>query len=144
MSYQEQQQQQAHLNPLAQIPLIKSPFVRFPQAVLLPYNYVPSPDLSALPVIRELPADDRPHGPTSSERLSAIALAEQRWQAWEDARAEARLREARRIAPGFLDTGVTMLTPTVTARPGSVAPTEGDPRVEKAEDYSSQFASLKF
>lgn len=127
---------------------MKSPFIQFPQAVTLPYNYAPLPPLSSLPNIPdalEVPANK----PTRAEaRFEEIRRAEERLKQWEKAAAEARLKEARRLAPGFLDTGVTMLVPTMVAQQGNSMKkdeeTEETDMKAKDLDYSDQFASLRF
>lgn len=141
MSYQDQQ---THLNPLSQIPLMKSPFIQFPQAITLPYNYAPSPPLSSLPNIPDALEIPTKEPSAAKAQLELIESAEQRLREWEKTAAEARLKEARRLAPGFLDTGVTMLVPTMLAQQESVkTEAQAEPNT-KAQDYSDQFASLKF
>lgn len=146
MSYQEQ----SHLNPLSQIPLTKSPFVQFPQAITLPYNYVQLPSSNSLPQIPDVPdfRAGRSHAP-SAARKAKFEDARRKIDEWETSMREKRMREARRIAPGFLDTGVTMLTPTVNTQE-AVHPPKNDigaaeeTPVQKEENYSDQFASLRF
>ncbi|BFZ55522.1 hypothetical protein PYCC9005_002563 [Savitreella phatthalungensis] len=132
------------LNPLSQIPLVRSPYLRIPPAVTLPYNYTsarasltdPSmddgTDLARL-VPRTLPRSiaiaDRPAGGASVDLMSAeegveevvmkvvtdereaIERAGALVGAWKKEIGDRELARKRRIAPGFLDTGVTMLVP---------------------------------
>lgn len=142
MSYQETPSQ---LNPLPQIPLTRNPFIQFPQAVTLPYTYATLPPLSALPSIPDLsPA------PSPSLTQGSIALQEkiesskQTWEAWKLDVANRKMKQARRLAPGFLDTGVTLLTPTAVQKLVSEDHVAQDKKEEQEEEYSNQFASLRF
>lgn len=135
------------LNPLSQIPLMKSPFVQFPQAVTLPYDYTQLPSQSALPGLPILP-EPKPAGLNSgAARMAAIESSRARLAKWETESQERKLREARRIAPGFLDTGITMLTPTTLA-PSAEQTMDKDGTTGQGtnvhEEYEDQFASLKF
>lgn len=143
-------QEQSRLNPLSQIPLMKSPFVQFPQAVTLPYNYVQLPSSTSLAQIPDIPSfTPGPSHLTYASRKIAIEEARRKIDAWESQIRDRKIREARRIAPGFLDTGVTMLTPTVSTprqevKAEDTAADMPGKTVEKGTDYSDQFASLRF
>lgn len=139
-------------DPLAQIPLARSPYDAAPAAVTLPYSYtsaraaIPS-SANALPALTPLPRlstriaiatpiRDVDHADAAIDLLSsdtaidseaersrqmsyrvvdaesaALAGARERWDAWEASVRARELAKARRLAPGFLDTGVTMLQP---------------------------------
>ena len=136
MAYQDNS---SHLNPLAQIPLTKSPFVHFPQAVTLPYTYKKAPTISSIPDVPVLPAIQYDNQPV--EQLKAqIEAAKARVQQWEIKIKERELKNARKLAPGFLDTGVTMLTPTKVA--SSVPVKAVEPPIQT--DLKDQFDGLRF
>ncbi|KAF8424507.1 hypothetical protein EV426DRAFT_79820 [Tirmania nivea] len=128
----------AHPHPLlAQLYLSVSPFINLPSAVTLPYNYQTLPH--ALPPSSTAPPPPplgsqepppvgyitSPSGKftttpgtiiTSCQSLiSHLAdekrAAEEKMSEWERSIKERELMEKRRVAPGYLDTGVTMLTP---------------------------------
>lgn len=143
MSYQENPSQ---LNPLAQIPLTKNPFIQLPQAVTLPYNYAPLPALSGLPAVSDLPPSSSASLPNDSTVLELrLKQGVQVYEAWKKQVTDRKIRQARKLAPGFLDTGVTMLTPTVARQPLPVAATPKEPAaMSKEDDYTNQFASLRF
>ena len=137
----------SRLNPLSQIPLIKSPFVQLPQAVTLPYDYAQLPPLSALPIIPSIPSLSSDESDSGAQRQARIAAARSRYEQWESESQARKIREARRIAPGFLDTGVTLLTPTIQSGLPEHKPVTQESAMDttqEEDDYTHQFASLKF
>lgn len=137
--------QNAMTNPLSQIPLTRSPFLLFPQSVTLPYNYAPLPSVSALPHVPTMQVRDR-YGPDShaAQLLQDIEAAKKRVKEWEAKVEQRRIREARKLAPGFLDTGVTMLTPTPINKPVIEHQTVSAMSQQSQESFSDQFAGLRF
>jgi len=120
---------------LQQIPLTVSPFVQLPTAVTLPYSYqslpLAFPHSSTAPV----PSADgssgdgyitSPSGNVSKSPEDIIhschtliqhlqnqkPTGEQTLQKWEQSIEERELMEKRRVAPGYLDTGLRILEPT--------------------------------
>ena len=123
---------------LKKIPLTRSPFIFNPKPITLPYNYIQTPAISSLPIL----PDHTQHEDLSGDITTIeneIQAAKTRIDAWNQEIKDRKLREARKLAPGFLDTGVTMLTPTLVTK------TEVQvEEIHKKEDYLSQFAGLKF
>ncbi|RPB27096.1 hypothetical protein L211DRAFT_607011 [Terfezia boudieri ATCC MYA-4762] len=128
----------SHPHPLlAQLSLSVSPFISLPSAVTLPYNYQTLPH--ALPPSSTAPPPPPPGSQesppvgyitspsglftTTPEAIIASCqslilhladekrAAEEKIREWERSIEERELMEKRRVAPGYLDTGVTMLTP---------------------------------
>ncbi|TGZ82671.1 hypothetical protein EX30DRAFT_338978 [Ascodesmis nigricans] len=120
---------------LRQVPLIVSPTVHIPSAVTLPYSYQPLP--LALPSSSTGPPRSSstqessgyitsPSGQTTTtpEAISQTchsllqhlqsqkAEAEKIMVEWDRSITERELAEKRRIAPGYLDTGIILLEPT--------------------------------
>ncbi|CCG80516.1 Putative uncharacterized protein [Taphrina deformans PYCC 5710] len=138
------QDHSTYLSALSQIPLTRSPFIKFPQAITLPYDYVQLPAVSNLPAIPDLPPTvDKSND--SKARSKVISNAQERLEQWEAENRAVKVREARKIAPGFLDTGITMLTPTRSASAmEQVAVDTPSTSQQVKDDYNDQFASLRF
>ncbi|OLL24201.1 hypothetical protein NEOLI_001440 [Neolecta irregularis DAH-3] len=103
------------LTVLAQLPLAKSPLMRFPQPVSLPHDYRPVPaargyvpalDFTAVTTLRTR-ASVLVQRVRSRETQASEALVQ-----WRAAARERDLAEARRIAPGYLDSTQRLLTPS--------------------------------
>ncbi|ORY73916.1 hypothetical protein BCR37DRAFT_401444 [Protomyces lactucae-debilis] len=106
------QQDKLHrLNSLAHIPLIKSPFLRVPSAVTLPYDYVQLPSPQSIAAPPPLPDLGLPGQSELEVQQARYAAARSKAEVWQEQVEQRRLHRARRLAPGFLDTGVTLLTP---------------------------------
>lgn len=121
--------------------------MQFPQAVTLPYNYVQLPTLALRPKIPDLdPVIPPSPGMDSNARQQKIEEAKQKFEAWQQGIKDRKIREARKLAPGFLDTGVTMLTPTIatTADQRNITADRGAEEESKKDDYLDQFASIRF
>ncbi|KAF2826792.1 hypothetical protein CC86DRAFT_369949 [Ophiobolus disseminans] len=130
-----------HPHPLlAQVPLTISPFLSLPTSVPLPYSYktlpstLPASILHPLNQSNQSSSDQNPQQPpayiTSSTGTSStpdailtscLALqqhlqkledeARQTLRDWEERRRQEDLAEKRRVAPGWLDSGVHILKP---------------------------------
>ncbi|BFZ64811.1 hypothetical protein YB2330_005964 [Saitoella coloradoensis] len=104
---------------LAQIPLIKSPSVQIPSAVHLPYQYTAlPPSLSAVPVtdvsrVLSIAEETKTSLQTSTTRETDANDQLERYLSRTEKR---KVEEARRVAPGYLDSGVRMLQPTASIR----------------------------
>lgn len=121
---------------LAQIPLMKNPFLAYPSAITLPYSFRRSTSLASS-VSFSIP--DIPTSPQYSHEWRAkMTDAKQQSQRWQDEVMAERIRKARKLAPGFLDSDVRMLTPTKRQS------MDVDKPVKTDDDYSNQFASLRF
>ncbi|KAI5780681.1 hypothetical protein DFH27DRAFT_656896 [Peziza echinospora] len=113
---------------LQQLPLSVSPFTTLPTALTLPYTYRPLP--ATLPPPTPLVLLPPPSTSTSSTsalptpttltsathalltHLQALrAESEEKLAVWERGIRERELAEMRRVAPGWLDTGIVMLVP---------------------------------
>ncbi|KAK6334389.1 hypothetical protein TWF730_003603 [Orbilia blumenaviensis] len=121
---------------LAQIPLTVSPFAGLPTSITLPYDYV------SLPASLPPPSSCQIVSPSGQSSISPDQLiadcgnlaahltneskaAKEEIEKWVKSIEERELMEKRRVAPGWLDTGVVMLEPTkkavVPAASGSTA-----------------------
>ncbi|KAI5820586.1 hypothetical protein BZA77DRAFT_301128 [Pyronema omphalodes] len=113
---------------LSQIPLLASPHISLPSAVTLPYSYQTLPHGLPPPSTGSNPGEGyivSPSGTVSqtpeavlhsihtllSHIQSERSEAEEAWNTWERGIQERELMEKRRVAPGWLDTGVTILEP---------------------------------
>ncbi|RVD89342.1 uncharacterized protein DFL_000355 [Arthrobotrys flagrans] len=111
---------------LAQIPLTVSPFAGLPTSITLPYDYV------SLPVSLPPPSSSQIVSPSGQSSISPDQLiidcgnlaahltneaktAKEEIEKWVKSIEERELMEKRRVAPGWLDTGVVMLEPTKKA-----------------------------
>lgn len=124
---------------LQQIPLTASPLIQLPTAVTLPYSYqslplgLPHPSTAPVPPTNgEGPPPEgagyitSPSGNVSQTPEAIIhschaliqhlqnqkSSAEQVWRDWEKSIEDRDLMEKRRVAPGYLDTGIQILEPT--------------------------------
>ncbi|KAI5780777.1 hypothetical protein EDC01DRAFT_254293 [Geopyxis carbonaria] len=124
---------------LRQIPLTVSPFIHIPIAVTLPYSYqslprgLPQSSTEAPPLPNVTVEAQRPKGfikspsghiTTSPADIAANCheliqhlnhqkmAAEQNLSEWERSIQERDLMEKRKVAPGYLDTGLRILEPT--------------------------------
>ncbi|KAF8541604.1 hypothetical protein BDD12DRAFT_829040 [Trichophaea hybrida] len=124
---------------LQQIPLTASPLIQLPTAVTLPYSYqslplgLPHPSTAPVPPANgEVPLPEgagyitSPSGNVSQTPEAIIhschaliqylqsqkSSAEQAWRDWEKSIEDRDLMEKRRVAPGYLDTGIQILEPT--------------------------------
>jgi hypothetical protein len=126
------------LNSLAHIPLIKSPFLRVPVAVTLPYDHVqlPSPQsIAPPPIFKHDAAVDY------TQEQARYNTAKKTAAVWQEQVEQRRLQRARRLAPGFLDTGVTLLTPMKSGVMQSAAA----PAPKKEDDaFKDYFEGLTF
>ncbi|KAH8152571.1 uncharacterized protein LAJ45_03412 [Morchella importuna] len=109
---------------LQQLPLSVSPFIHLPTAVTLPYTFQTLPS-TLPPASPSPPSIVSPSGAMTTTPQAVIQgcqglvahLQTQREKAaaevaeWEKAIAERELNEKRRVAPGYLDTGMRMLEP---------------------------------
>ncbi|KZM19971.1 uncharacterized protein EKO05_0009978 [Ascochyta rabiei] len=123
-----------HPHPLlAQVPLTVSPFLSLPHSVPLPYSYVTLPSTLPPSILQQNASADPSQPPqyvTSSSGQSAhpdailrscVALQEhldqleiearKTLQAFRARREKEELDEKRRVAPGWLDSGVHILKP---------------------------------
>ncbi|KAL1799455.1 hypothetical protein ACET3X_003492 [Alternaria dauci] len=124
-----------HPHPLlAQVPLTLSPFLSLPTSVPLPYSYVTLPSTLPPSILSQQQQDgsnaSKPAYVTSSTGTSAhpdqilkscVALQEhlskleadarKTLAEWEERRQREDLAEKRRVAPGWLDSGVHILKP---------------------------------
>ncbi|EAT81746.1 hypothetical protein HBI56_156470 [Parastagonospora nodorum] len=140
-----------HPHPLlAQVPLTISPFLSLPTATPLPYSYKTLPSTLPPSVLQN------PDYVTSSAGTSAapdailqscLALqqhlqkleadARKTLKEWEDKRKAEDLAEKRRLAPGWLDSGVHILKPEVDEVKGKEMEVENimddDPQQREAE-----------
>ncbi|KAF3931815.1 hypothetical protein ABW19_dt0201030 [Dactylella cylindrospora] len=113
---------------LAQIPLTVSPFAGLPTSITLPYDY------TTLPASLPPPSTPQIVSPTGQSSISPEQLiadcnklsnyltaekqkAKEEVEKWVKAIDDRELMEKRRVAPGWLDTGVMMLEP-VKVGPG--------------------------
>ncbi|KAF1363576.1 hypothetical protein EJ07DRAFT_162809 [Lizonia empirigonia] len=118
---------------LAQVPLTVSPFLSLPHSVPLPYSYVALPSTLPPSILQQNPDADPNQPPqyvTSSSGQSAhpdsilrscVALQEhlaklesearKTLQEYRARREKEELDEKRRVAPGWLDSGVHILKP---------------------------------
>ncbi|KAF3099768.1 hypothetical protein TWF569_011668 [Orbilia oligospora] len=111
---------------LAQIPLTVSPFAGLPTSITLPYDYV------SLPASLPPPSSNQIVSPSGQSSISPDQLivdcgnlaahltneaktAREEIEKWVKSIEERELMEKRRVAPGWLDTGVMMLEPTKKA-----------------------------
>ncbi|KAH0610587.1 uncharacterized protein H6S33_012114 [Morchella sextelata] len=109
---------------LQQLPLSVSPFIHLPTAVTLPYTFQTLPS-TLPPASPSPPSIVSPSGAMTTTPQAVIQscqslvahLQAQREKAaaevaeWEKTIAERELNEKRRVAPGYLDTGMRMLEP---------------------------------
>jgi len=135
---------------LAQVPLTISPFLSLPTATPLPYSYKTLPSTLPPSILQ------KPDYVTSSAGTSAapdailqscLALqqhlqkleadARKTLKEWEDKRKAEDLAEKRRLAPGWLDSGVHILKPEVDEGKGKEMEVENimddDPQQREAE-----------
>jgi hypothetical protein len=135
---------------LAQVPLTISPFLSLPTATPLPYSYKSLPSTLPPSILQS------PDYVTSSAGTSAapdailqscLALkqhlqkleadARKTLKEWEDKRKAEDLAEKRRLAPGWLDSGVHILKPEVDEVKGKEMEVENimddDPQQREAE-----------
>ncbi|KAF8469018.1 hypothetical protein BDZ91DRAFT_792788 [Kalaharituber pfeilii] len=156
---------------LIQVPLSVSPFVILPTAITLPYTYQTLPH--ALPPSSTAPPPPSPNSPappptgyitspsgtfsTSPEAIitscqsliSHLATskqgAEEKIREWEQSIAERELMEKRKIAPGYLDTGITILTPVKVGEAAAAAKKEEEGATtsrKEGEELDKLFGSL--
>ncbi|KAH9859349.1 hypothetical protein IAQ61_011130 [Plenodomus lingam] len=149
-----------HPHPLlAQVPLTLSPFLSLPTAIPLPYSYKTLP--STLPPSITQPNSSHPSQPpayvqsstgttaTPDEILtSCLALqqhlakleadARRTLQEWEDKREREELAEKRRVAPGWLDSGVHILKPEVVGDQTGQREGEANEQVPQFMDLDPQ------
>ncbi|EWC45925.1 hypothetical protein DRE_04932 [Drechslerella stenobrocha 248] len=107
---------------LAQIPLTVSPFAGLPTSITLPYDYV------SLPASLPPPSSSQIVSPSGQSSISPDQLiadcnnliahltnetkvAKDEIDKWVKSIEDRELMEKRRVAPGWLDTGVMMLEP---------------------------------
>ncbi|KAJ6258930.1 hypothetical protein Dda_5825 [Drechslerella dactyloides] len=107
---------------LAQIPLTVSPFAGLPTSITLPYDYVSLPASLPPPSSSQIVS---PSGQSSIPPDQLIAdcnnlvahltneakAAKEEIDKWVKSIEDRELMEKRRVAPGWLDTGVVMLEP---------------------------------
>ncbi|KAK6495191.1 hypothetical protein TWF481_003217 [Arthrobotrys musiformis] len=145
---------------LAQIPLTVSPFAGLPTSITLPYDYV------SLPASLPPPSSNQIVSPSGQSSISPDQLivdcgnlaahltneaktAKEEIEKWVKSIEERELMEKRRVAPGWLDTGVMMLEPTkksgTPVTGGAAAPSSvSEPKslgVPAPAGYSKQAAS---
>jgi hypothetical protein len=109
---------------LTQVPLTISPFLSLPTSVPLPYSYKSLPSTLPPSITSEsayvTSASGSPAHPDTilssctalQQHLSKLeAEARRTLKGWEDKRAAEDLAEKRRLAPGWLDSGVHILKP---------------------------------
>ncbi|RPA95162.1 hypothetical protein L873DRAFT_1813347 [Choiromyces venosus 120613-1] len=140
---------------LQQLPLTVSPFIHLPTAVTLPYSYQTLP--LSLPPSSTAPPPGNPQGgyvvsPSGNFSTTPAAIIsscqslvthiqsqqkakEQMIKDWEKSIEERELMEKRRVAPGYLDTGLRILEPT-RSTPVS-APTPAPAAAPPAQDSNS-------
>ncbi|KAK9321220.1 hypothetical protein V1517DRAFT_181717 [Lipomyces orientalis] len=100
---------------LSQIPLIISPFLKIPQPVALPLNYAPLPrglppsSAALFNEVKAVVASVEEQQRLASEQQNR---AKQKVSQWESDVLHQETMEQRRIAPGYLDSGVHILHPT--------------------------------
>ncbi|KAF9691463.1 hypothetical protein EKO04_010657 [Ascochyta lentis] len=140
-----------HPHPLlAQVPLTVSPFLSLPHSVPLPYSYVTLPSTLPPSILQQNASADPTQPPqyvTSSSGQSAhpdailrscVALqkhldqleseARRTLQQFRERREKEDLDEKRRVAPGWLDSGVHILKPENVDKDG-----DGDGKGEGSE-----------
>jgi hypothetical protein len=109
---------------LTQVPLTISPFLSLPTSVPLPYSYksLPStlpPSITSESAYVTSASGSSAHPDTILSSCTALqqhlskleAEARRTLKGWEDKRAAEDLAEKRRLAPGWLDSGVHILKP---------------------------------
>ncbi|KAF3908851.1 hypothetical protein AA313_de0200308 [Arthrobotrys entomopaga] len=116
---------------LAQIPLTVSPFAGLPTSITLPFDYV------SLPASLPPSSSSQIVSPSGQSSISPEQLiidcnnlsahltkeaqtAKEDIEKWVKSIEERELMEKRRVAPGWLDTGVMMLEPTKVAQGAGV------------------------
>lgn len=146
---------------LAQIPLTVSPFINLPSAVTLPYTYrqlppslPPSsttpipPNVTPVPPQSEWGYIKSPSGASTTTPEKVIQLcdtlmhhltaerekAEAALRDWEKEIQDRELMEKRRVAPGYLDTGLRLLEPVKVhkEKPVEAAHQEEESELDKA------------
>ncbi|CAN9204335.1 unnamed protein product [Alternaria alternata] len=162
---------------LAQVPLTLSPFLSLPTSVPLPYSYVTLPSTLPPSILSQQQQDgsnaSKPAYVMSSSGTSAhpdqiltscVALQEhlskleadarKTLAQWEERRQKEDLAEKRRVAPGWLDSGVHILKPEESdggARKEDKAPVQNlmdlDPQAEskakEGEELDRVFGGLQ-
>ncbi|EPS45804.1 hypothetical protein H072_144 [Dactylellina haptotyla CBS 200.50] len=119
---------------LAQIPLTVSPFAGLPTSITLPYDYI------SLPASLPPSSSSQIVSPSGQSSISPEQLivdcnnlaayltgesktAKEDLEKWVKSIDDRELMEKRRVAPGWLDTGVLMLEPTKSGPPqGGLGP----------------------
>ncbi|KAF2844960.1 hypothetical protein T440DRAFT_298423 [Plenodomus tracheiphilus IPT5] len=164
-----------HPHPLlAQVPLTLSPFLSLPTAIPLPYSYKTLP--STLPPSIAQPNPSNPSHPpayvqsssgttATPDQILTSCLALQQHLAeleadarrtlheWEEKRKREELAEKRRVAPGWLDSGVHILKPDVIGdtEPGEAKEVpqlmdldpQADVKKKEGEELDRVFGGLK-
>ena len=119
-------------SPLAQLVLVKSPYLQLPHAVSLPYHYIPLPSsVDTIVRLQHKGTADRQPATDFSQVVASVELSVKKTAAlkseheahvekvklWEEQIREREVREKRRIAPGYLDTDQRLLVPTRVETP---------------------------
>jgi hypothetical protein len=125
-------------SPLAQLVLIKSPYLQLPHPVSLPYNYTPLPN-SLDAIVQSTPQMRTAYPQPTTDFSQVVASVElsvkktsalksehevhvEKVKTWEEQIRDREVREKRRIAPGYLDTDQRLLVPTRVETPRIESP----------------------
>ncbi|KAL7276488.1 hypothetical protein RUND412_000509 [Rhizina undulata] len=149
---------------LQQLPLTVSPFIHLPVAITLPYSYTTLP--TSLPLSSTTPQTGAgyitsPSGSISTTPDAIISscqaliqhlraqqsAAEDTIKEWEKSIDSWELMEKRRVAPGYLDTGLRILEPTrksppAEAKEGTGKTEEGTKRDGAGEELDRMFGKM--
>jgi len=139
-------------SPLAQLVLVKSPYLQLPHSVSLPYNYTPLPSsVDTIVRVQQKGTANRKPATDFSQVVASVELSAKKTTAlqseheayvekvklWEEQIREREVREKRRIAPGYLDTDQRLLVPSRVETPRMESPVTRTDATEESNTNSS-------